>query len=187
MKKAIFIDRDGVINKDPGGWTKHSYVTEWKNFIFLPNSLEALKMLNKAGFEIVVVSNQGGISKGFFTKKKLDTINRKMIEEIEKNGAKIRKVYYCVHQTSDNCDCKKPKTGLFKKAEKELGIKAKGSFFIGDGKMDVEAGAKIGFKTILVLSGKTSLEQLRTWGIKPDYIFDDLYEAVGFILKKEKI
>ncbi len=183
MRKTIFIDRDGVINKDPGGWTEHNYVTKWQYFIFLPNAIEALKKLNKAGYDIVVISNQAGISKGYYSHRELKDVNQKMTKEIEKNGAKLKKVYYCIHQDSDNCDCRKPKIGLFKKAEKELGIKAAGNYFIGDGKMDVAAGEKAGLKTILVLSGKTDLEKIRTWSVQPDFIFDNLWEAVNFITK----
>jgi len=185
-RKIIFIDRDGVINKDPSGWTEHSYVTRWEDFHFLPNSVNALKRLSDAGYDIIIVSNQGGVSKGYYTEDRLNDINRKMLEEMKKNGVKIKKTYYCVHQDSDNCDCRKPKTGLFKQAEKELGVCAAGNFFIGDGKMDVEAGAGMGMRTILVLSGKTDLEKTQSWGIKPDYIFDDLAEAVEFILKGDK-
>lgn len=187
MHKVIFIDRDGVINKDPGGWTEHGYVTRWGDFHFLPNSIGALKKLKGAGYDIVIISNQAGVSKGYYTEDRLNEINRKMLEEIEKNGVRIKKTYYCVHQPSDDCNCRKPKTGLFKQAEKELGIKARGNYFIGDGKMDVEAGERVGMKTILVLSGKTNLEKIRDWDLKPNYIFDDLQEATEFILKGEKI
>ena len=181
--KIIFIDRDGVINKDPGGWTEHNYVIRWEQFEFLPNSVKALKKLNGAGYDIVVISNQAGVGKGYYTEKELNQINGRMLEEIEKKGAQIRKAYYCVHQPSDNCDCRKPKTGLFRKAEKELSIKSAGSYFIGDVKTDVAGGRAMGLKSILILSGKTLLEDMRTWEIKPDYIFDDLSEAVDFILK----
>ncbi|MGB2706257.1 MAG: HAD family hydrolase [Candidatus Omnitrophota bacterium] len=187
MRKTIFIDRDGVINKDPGGWTEHNYVTRWEDFHFLPNSIKAMKKLNEAGYGIVIVSNQAGVNKGYYTKEKLNEINQRMLGEMEKNGVKVKKVYYCVHQDSDDCDCRKPKTGLFKQAEKELGVTAAGNFFIGDGKMDVEAGAGMGMRTILVLSGKTNLEKIRDWDLKPNYIFDDLQEATEFILKGEKI
>jgi len=183
--KIIFIDRDGVINKDPGGWTEYNYVTKWDYFKFLPNSINAIKMLNDAGYKVVVISNQGGISKGFYSEKALWEINDKMIQELEKNGASVKKVYYCVHQDKDNCDCRKPKTGLFRQAEKDLNIKAEGSYFIGDGKMDVEAGDRAGLKTILVLSGKTNLTAVRKWDLKPDLIFDDLWEATNFILGKK--
>lgn len=184
MKKIIFLDRDGVINKDPAGWTPHSYVTKWEDFLFLPGSVEALRKLNAAGYDIVIVSNQGGISRGFYTEEKLEEINNNILKELGAQGVRILKVYYCVHQTSDNCECKKPKTGLFRKAEKELGIKAAGAYFIGDGKMDIEAGRKIDLKTILVLSGKTDPKDLESWEIKPDLIFKDLHEAVEFIVKE---
>lgn len=186
MAKIIFIDRDGVINKDPGGWTEYSYVTHWEEFIFLPGSKEAIRRLTENGYGIVIISNQAGIAKGHYSEKELDSINKNMLEEIEKAGGKIKKLYYCIHQDSDNCDCRKPKTGLLRQAEKELGIKASDNYFIGDGKMDVEAGEKMKLKTILVLSGKSSLEDMRNWAVKPDYIFDDLLEAVRFVLKGEK-
>ncbi|UCD55227.1 MAG: HAD-IIIA family hydrolase [Candidatus Omnitrophota bacterium] len=183
-KKIVFIDRDGVINKDPGGWTKHNYVTRWEDFKFLPGSKEALKKLNDARYEIIIISNQAGVGKGHYSKDELDTVNSKMLEEIKKAGAGIRKVYYCIHRPDDNCDCRKPKIGLFKQAEEEMGIKAGGSYFIGDAKTDIEAGEKAGLKTILVLSGKTILEDMRSSNIKPDYIFDDIFEAVEFILNE---
>jgi len=186
MKKIIFIDRDGVINRDPGGWTEHSYVTKWSDFHFLPNSIKALRKLKNAGYDIVVISNQGGVSKGYCTKEALNDINKKMLEKIEKNGARIKKTYYCPHQDSDSCDCRKPETGLFRRAEKELGVCAAGKFFIGDGKTDVEAGARMGMKTILVLSGKTNLDKIKSWDIRPDYIFDDLDEAVEFVTAGSK-
>ena len=184
-KKIIFIDRDGVINKDPGGWTKHNYVTRPKEFKFLSGSKEAVKKLNDAGYEIIIISNQAGINRGYYSKDELDIVSSKMLEEMKNEGALIKKVYYCVHQPGDNCDCRKPKVGLFKEAEKQLGIKAGGTYFIGDAKTDIEAGENMGLKTILVLSGKTSLEDIRSLEVKPGYIFDNLLEAVEFILREK--
>lgn len=179
--KVIFVDRDGVINRDPGSWTKHSYVTRWKDFYFLRGAKKAIKLLSDKGFGLILISNQAGVSKGFFTEKKLDDINEKMLKEIRESGGKILKTYYCIHRTSDACDCRKPEIGLFKKAKNELGIGIKGAYFIGDGKVDVEAGKKCGLKTILVLSGKTSLADLDEWETAPDHIFKDLMEAARFI------
>jgi histidinol-phosphate phosphatase family protein len=185
-KKIIFIDRDGVINKDPGGWTKYNYVTRWEDFKFLPGSKKALKKLNDAGYAIIIISNQAGVGKGYYSKDELGTVNLKMLEEINIAGGRIKKAYYCIHKPDDNCDCRKPKTGLFRQAEKELDIKGAGSYFIGDGKTDIEAGEKMGLKTILVLSGKTSLEDMRSFEVKPDYVFDDLSETVDFIISGGK-
>ena len=186
MEKIIFIDRDGVINKDPGGWTEHSYVEKEEEFIFIPGSVEALKKLKDNNYGMIIISNQGGISKGYYTKEALRRVTDLMKSELKKEGVEFNKIYYCIHQDSDNCDCKKPKTGMFKQAEKELNIKAKGSYFIGDGKMDVEAGSSMELKTILVLSGKTNVDDVKHWEVKPDYIFDNLKEAVDFIIEKDK-
>ena len=181
----IFIDRDGVINKDPGGWTEHSYVTRCEDFHFLPGVKEALKLLNDNEYDIIIISNQGGVSKKFFSQSSLNAVTDYMLRELKSAGVKIKKVYYCVHQDSDNCDCRKPKTGLFRQAEKNLRISAKGHYFIGDGRTDVEAGRRAGLKTVLVLSGKTPSSEIDAWEAKPDYIVKDLMEAVKFIVKGE--
>lgn len=186
MKKIVFIDRDGVINKDPGGWTEHSYVTRWKDFHFIRDAKKAIRSLSTGGFDLILISNQGGVSKGFFTEERLDSINSRMLEEIRKAGGRIKKTYYCVHQSSDECDCRKPEIGMFKKAAKESGAGIKGSFFVGDGKVDVEAGHKAGLKTILVLSGKTPLSDVDEWSVKPDHMFKDLAEAAKFIIESYK-
>lgn len=185
-KKVIFIDRDGVINRDPGGWTKHSYVTRWGDFYFLPGAKKALRMLVRAGYDTVIISNQAGVGKGFYAEDKLNFINRKMLEAIRGAGGRIKKVYYCIHQKDDNCDCRKPKTGLFRRSEEDLGIKARGAYFIGDGIMDIEAGKRGELKTVLVLSGKTRQGDIDKLAVKPDFIFKDLYAAVEFILEEER-
>ncbi len=180
--KAIFIDRDGVINKDPGGWTETNYVTDWKDFHFLPGTLEALKILKKKDIKVIVASNQGGVNKGFYKEEKLNEINSLMLKEIEKAGGAVEKVFYCIHKDEDNCDCRKPKPGMLEAAAKIYGIDPKTTYFIGDGKMDVIAGKKIGCKTILVLSGKSSRQDVEGWKDKPDYVFKDLLEAVKWLI-----
>jgi len=183
MNRIIFIDRDGVINKDPGGWTRYSYVTRWKDFYFLPGAKRAIKRLSENGYSIVVISNQAGVGKGYYSLIRLNSITRKMLEELKRFGGKIRRVYYCVHQSKDNCPCRKPKDGLLKKAEKNLKVKIAGSYFIGDSIVDVEAGKKAKLKTVLVLSGKSSRRDIKGWAIKPDHVVKNLEEAVSLILK----
>ncbi|MDB4349441.1 HAD family hydrolase [Omnitrophica bacterium] len=182
--KIIFIDRDGVINKDPGGWTEHSYVTSWKDFHFLPGAKESLKKLTEAGYEIIIISNQAGVNRGYFTQNDLRDINENMLKEIYSSGGRVHSTYYCPHTKDEGCDCRKPKTGLFKKATEDLDVDFKGTFFIGDGSMDVEAGKRIGCRTILLLSGKSKLEDVEGWICKPDYIKKDLLEAVDWILSE---
>lgn len=180
--KIIFIDRDGVINKDPGGWTKHNYVTRWKDFHFISGSKKAVRMLTDAGYEIMIISNQAGINRSFFTREQLKKINDNMLKEISGSGGKIRSVHYCPHAASEDCLCRKPKTGLFKKAAGDLDVDFKKTFFVGDGSMDVEAGKRAGCRTILVLSGKSKPEAVKGWDHKPDFIKKDLLEAVRWIL-----
>jgi D-glycero-D-manno-heptose 1,7-bisphosphate phosphatase len=184
--KAIFIDRDGVINKDPGGWTKHGYVTDPKDLHFLPGSLQALKLLKTHGFSVIIISNQGGVNKGYFTKDQLNKVNDTMLNAVKLAGGEILDVFYCVHKDDDNCLCRKPKTGLLEMAAKKYKINLKNIFFIGDSFRDITAGKIVGARTIFVLSGKHKEEEMKTWRDKPHHVFDDLLGAVKWILEKEK-
>jgi len=184
--KYIFLDRDGVINKDPAGWTEYSYVTRPEDLHILAGVKEAIRKLTDAGYKVVIISNQQGVGKGYFTRKDLDEVTRKMLEAVKKSGGDIAGVYYCVHAKEEDCDCRKPKPGLFLKAREEFGIGSfTDMFYIGDTERDIQAGQKAGLKTILVLSGKASREDVREWGHKPDHICRDLPEAVEVVLSGE--
>ncbi len=180
MKKNIFLDRDGVIGK----YYPKAYAKKWEEFSFLPGAKEALKKLTEANYQIIIISNQAGVSKGLFSPKALRKINKRMKEEIRKSGGRIKKAYYCPHSDEDNCSCRKPKAGLFKKAEKDLGpIDFAKTFFVGDSEIDILAGKNIGAKTILVLTGKIkSKEETKNWQKQPDYITADLLSAAEIIL-----
>ena len=184
--KIIFMDRDGVINKDPGGWTEHSYVTRWEDFHFLPGALDALTLLKKSGFRVVIISNQAGVGRNLFSREDLDRVTVKMFSAINNHGGLIENIYYCVHKKEDNCDCRKPKTGMLEDAIKLYEVKPQETYFVGDSIVDVEAGMKLGMETVFVLSGKTSLEESRKWPVKADYVFKDLLEAARWITAKEK-
>lgn len=177
--KIVFLDRDGVINRDPGFG---GYVTCWEKFEFLPGSFESLKELNQAGFEVIVISNQAGVAKGLYTQEDLDELTGNMLKEIKAAGGKIYSVNYCTHQDEDNCNCRKPKTGMFHKATEGLDVNFSKTFFIGDSRRDVLAGRAIGCKTIFVRSGNTRLEDL---DVKPDFIAKDLLSAVEEIVLKK--
>lgn len=191
-KHIVFIDRDGVINKDPG---KICYVSSWRNFKFLPRALKALSRLAKSDFKIAIISNQAGVAKGLMTKEDLDEITENMLREILYHRGRIDSVQYCIHKEGDNCSCRKPKTGLFKKALKAIGYRleakstahslqpiAHSMFFIGDSQRDIIAGKNFGCKTVLVLSGKTKkIADTDNWQAKPDYIAKDIYESIDYI------
>ena len=181
--KAIFLDRDGVINRDPGFG---DYIKSWAEFEFMPGAIDAIKLLNEHGYEIFVISNQAGVAKGLYSQEALDEITKNMLKEIEAKSGKIRQVSYCTHASDAGCDCRKPNTGQIKKATKGLDIDFKNTYFIGDSRFDVGAGKNMGCKTILLLSGKEDPEDSKTWQHKPDFIKNNLMEAVKWVLKDER-
>jgi len=176
-----FLDRDGVINRFPG---KGRYVTRRSGLKIFPQALAAIKKLTQAGHELVVVSNQGSVSRGLLTRKALDRMTRQMLQRIRRGGGRIRKVYYCVHQTSDDCDCKKPKTLLLEKALRGRRLERSKLFFIGDSEEDIRAGKDFGCRTILVLSGRLKKRDVPGLSIKPTVVKKDLEEAAEWLLRR---
>ena len=179
--RLVLLDRDGVINRFPG---KGEYVVARKGLQLLPNALEALRLLTEAGFQIHVISNQGCVARGMISLVELNRLTRQMSRRIEKFGGKLHRVHYCVHQTSDHCRCKKPKTWLLKKALRGLKVEPKDIFFIGDSQEDVQAGHDFGCRTVLVLSGRSRKKDVAAFPVKPDFIKKNLLEASQWILKK---
>jgi D-glycero-D-manno-heptose 1,7-bisphosphate phosphatase len=179
----IFLDRDGVINEYPG---HGEYVTTVRQFKFIEGSKEAIALLTKHGYDIYVISSQAGVSKGLFTKETLEKITKKMLSGVKKAGGHIKKVMYCIHTKEDNCDCKKPNTGLFIQAVGELGEDFRNVYFIGDDKRDVETGRNLGCRTILVFSGKATKKELADWEFLPDKVALNLLEAVKKIVLPAK-
>ena len=177
--KAIFLDRDGVINRDPGFG---DYIKSWEEFQFLPGAIEAIKKLNENGYEILVISNQAGVGRGIYSQGSLDEITRNMLREIETQGGRIKSISYCTHLPDEGCNCRKPKIGLIERATKGLDIDFKNTYFIGDSRLDVGAGRNLGSKTILLLTGKEDPDDVKNWEIRPDVIKKDLKEAVEWVL-----
>jgi D-glycero-D-manno-heptose 1,7-bisphosphate phosphatase len=180
--KIIFLDRDGVINRYPGD---KKYVTRIKDFHLLPGVLAALKKLTEQRFKISVISNQAGVSKGVYSRDKLDAITNVMLKKIEKAGAKLDGVFYCIHRKEENCACRKPGTGLIKKAMGGRKVKVSDSaYFIGDTIIDMQAGKRAGLKTILVFSGKEKQRNQSLWEVRPDFVAKDLLAATKIILNE---
>ncbi|MEO8096119.1 MAG: D-glycero-beta-D-manno-heptose 1,7-bisphosphate 7-phosphatase [Acidobacteriota bacterium] len=146
MKKpAIFLDRDGVINRD-----RLDFIKSWEEFEFLPTALQALAILAKTAYHIVVVSNQSGVGRGLLSKATLGEIHEKMIERIQTNGGRIDGVFYCPHVLGEGCSCRKPEPGLFLTAAQELGIDLDASWSVGDRYRDVQAASRAGIRAILL-------------------------------------
>ena len=196
MKKAVFLDRDGVINAMVYN-QDHGFLDSPCNpdqFHLLPNVGEAIRLINEMGHLTLVVSNQPGIAKGKFTLEILQAINRKMEADLASYGAHLDGVYYCLHhpdavleQYRENCNCRKPKPGLILKGAKEFQVSLEHSYTIGDGIVDIQAGKAAGVKTILLGNLKCEFCKLMDeLDAKPDFIVPDLLEAVKLIQQSEK-
>lgn len=185
MTKCVFLDRDGTIIHDRG------YIGKVKDIMLIPRAAEAIKKLNKAGFLVIVTSNQSGIARGYFDIDAVTKVNAEIQRKLIKYGAYIDASYYCPHFTEGKnkkyvkkCFCRKPSQGMIKMAVRDFKIDIKKSFVVGDKLTDVLFGKRSGAKTILVLTGQGREEVKKiTAKTKPDFIAKDLNSAAEFILK----
>jgi histidinol-phosphate phosphatase family protein len=207
--RAVFLDRDGVIN-----YNKEEYVRTPEEFVFLPGSPGAVARLCRAGCSVFVVSNQAGVGKGLITEEMLAAITERMCDGLAACGGVLQGVYYCPHRPDAGCDCRKPNPGLLRQAARDHGIDLTQAIMVGDAHRDIQAGAAVGARTVLVLSGKTSRAALAalaapgSWllapGVKgpgqepgarsqeppsslelPSFVAADLCAAVDWILEQE--
>lgn len=175
--KAAFLDRDGVINADRDDYVKNT--SELEIYRFVP---AAIRALNDAGYLVVVVSNQQGTAKGIISETDLCEMEREIRDRVESVGARISGFYYCKHLATDNCDCRKPQPGLILQAAREHGIDLSESTMVGDSERDIIAGKTAGCRTILVLTGKLSREDVEQLSTKPDLVAENLAEAAALIV-----
>jgi D-glycero-D-manno-heptose 1,7-bisphosphate phosphatase len=148
MNRAVFLDRDGVINRKlPEG----QYVTYWEEMQFLPGVDMAIASLKRAGFRVIVVSNQRCVAKGLLTLRELELIHQRMLAELAAVGAVIDDIYCCPHEKQPPCSCRKPQPGMLLSAAKAHGIDLSASWMIGDSESDVRAGKNAGCKTTRIL------------------------------------
>ncbi|MFW2439728.1 MAG: D-glycero-beta-D-manno-heptose 1,7-bisphosphate 7-phosphatase [Arenicellales bacterium] len=147
--KTILLDRDGVINKDSDDFIKS--VDEWQP---IPGSLEALALLHRHGYRVVVITNQSGVARGLFSLATLNKIHRHMLDETRKKGGLIEAVFFCPHGPDDNCSCRKPAAGMFRDVADRLKIEMSGVPSVGDSMRDLQAAHEIGALPILVKTGK---------------------------------
>ena len=144
MKKAAFLDRDGVINRKP---PEGQYVTNWETMEVLAGTREAIRTLNQAGYFVVIVSNQRCVAKGLITRSQLDGMHARMCHELEVGGARIDAVYYCPHDLHPPCHCRKPQPGMLLGAARIHGLDLSESWMIGDTEQDMLAGKSAGCRT----------------------------------------
>lgn len=190
MDKVVFLDRDGTVNKEV------AYLYRPEDLVILPEVPKAIKRLRDHGFRIVVVTNQAGIARGYYTEEQMHRLHKYLNEQLKKDGAWIDSFYYCPHHPEHGigkykkvCHCRKPDTGMFEMAELEYKVDKSSSYMVGDKRIDVQAGHNYGIKSILVGTGygREEREKSRQQGEEPFYDFysETLMGAADFIIGKE--
>ena len=186
FERAAFLDRDGTIIEEVG------YLDRPERVEFFPWTVEAIRVLNRAGLAVVLTSNQSGIARGFFTEQTVDAVHQKMADMLAKGGARIDAYYYCPHHPDGKvagyakvCDCRKPGRGLVDRAAGEFGVDPARSFVVGDRWLDVALGRAVGAQSVLVRTGYGASEEgKRPDGLIADAVVDNLIAASSWILGK---
>lgn len=176
-RPAVFLDRDGVVNAD-----SPDYVKGWHEFRFLPGSLDAMVRLSRAGWPILVVTNQSALARGLISPAGLADLHRRMAEAVRRAGGKIDGIYFCPHHPDDGCACRKPRPGLVERAAAEHGIDPARSWLVGDSERDIRCGEAAGVgRRILVRTGNGRRDEAGTAG-RVRRVAGNLAEAADWIL-----
>ncbi|MBU0544879.1 MAG: D-glycero-beta-D-manno-heptose 1,7-bisphosphate 7-phosphatase [Proteobacteria bacterium] len=178
--KYIFLDRDGVINRD-----SPDYVKSWSEFEFIPGSLDAIKILAEYNYSVVVITNQSIINRKMASLDDLEFTHAMMKKAVRESGGEIKEIFFCPHKPEDGCKCRKPEPGLIFEAQKKYGIALKNTAMVGDSAKDIECARRAGCRfAVLVKTGnyQQAVSVLEEKKIYPDYIARDLYEAAGWII-----
>jgi D-glycero-D-manno-heptose 1,7-bisphosphate phosphatase len=178
MNRAVFLDRDGVINRKP---REGEYVTRWEEMEILPGVAEGIILLNRAGFDVIVVTNQRCIAKALLTRAEMESIHERMCRTLGDAGATIDAVYFCPHEKQPPCACRKPAPGMLLLAAREHGIDLTESWMIGDSDIDVAAGKAAGCKTARLV------EDHEATSTNADVISTSLLDALNKILQKRDL
>jgi D-glycero-D-manno-heptose 1,7-bisphosphate phosphatase len=186
-RPAVFIDRDGTLTEEVG------YVNHPKRLRLLPRSAEAVRRLNEAGIPAVVVTNQAGIARGYFSEDVLHAVNAELAAQLARGGARLDGVYVCPHHPKEGeppyrtvCECRKPKPGLLLEAAGALDLDLTRSVMVGDKPSDLEVAPAVGARSVLVLTGYGLGEweyRREAFAVVPDHVATDLLDAVDWALK----
>ena len=180
QRPAVFLDRDGTICDEVG------YLNHPARFRMFPFAGKAIGRLNEAGFAVIVVTNQSGVARGYFPESLVHEVHECMKRELLTEGARVDAVYYCPHGGSEDCSCRKPKTGMIEQAAREHFLDVPRSFVIGDRYGDMELAFRAGMRAVFVRTGYGLGEwtwHAREWSRQPDAVVDDLLQAVDWVLE----
>lgn len=175
--KLIILDRDGVINKD-----SDDYIKSPDEFIPIPGSLEAIAQLNHAGYTVMVATNQSGIARGYYDIDTLNRMHEKLKRLLNNFGGHIDGIFFCPHGPDDNCNCRKPKAGLYQEIADRLNISLQDVPVVGDSLRDIQSARAVGAKPFLVKTGKGETTLAKGEELEGVPVFKDLAECVEVLL-----
>lgn len=184
-RPAVFLDRDGTLLEEAG------YLDRLERLIFFPFTIDAVRLLNRGGFAVVVVTNQAGIARGIFKESFVAEAHQHIAQRLAAGGARVDGFYYCPHHPEavvaefrQTCDCRKPQPGMLTHAAADLDLALDRSFIVGDRWHDLEAGQRVGARTLLVRTGYGKTEEAAPKPrVQPSAIVDNVMEAVSWILR----
>jgi D-glycero-D-manno-heptose 1,7-bisphosphate phosphatase len=182
LHKVVFLDRDGVINRDSA-----DYIKSLAEFEFLPGSLDALRLLNESGCSCIVITNQSAPARGLMTPEALAAIHRQMTAAVGAAGGRILDVFICPHLPAEDCLCRKPKPGLLHAAQRRHRIDFSSAVMIGDSAKDIHCALAAGVKTAILVrtgNGMHAERELREEGLCADFIGEDLKQAAEWIIRQ---
>jgi D-glycero-D-manno-heptose 1,7-bisphosphate phosphatase len=187
-RPAVFIDRDGTLTEEVG------YVNHPKRLRLLPRSAEAIRRLNDAGLAAIVVTNQAGVARGYFSEDVLGAVNAALVAQLKGEGARLDGVYVCPHHPTEGappyrmvCECRKPRPGLLLRAAADHGLDLSRSALVGDKPSDLLAAQAVGARSVLVLTGYGLGEweyRRGTFPVEPDHVAEDLLDAVDWVIAR---
>ncbi len=172
-RRFVLLDRDGTLI------VEQNYLAHVEDMQLLPATVGGLQLLTSLGLGLVVLTNQSGLKRGYFDQAALDAIHARLTRQLADNGISLAGIYVCPHGSEDDCDCRKPKDGLARRAAVELNFDPAASFVIGDKHCDIELGQRLGAATFLVRTGYGA--QSEQEGVPADYIVEDILEAAQVI------
>jgi D-glycero-D-manno-heptose 1,7-bisphosphate phosphatase len=180
--RVVVLDRDGVINQDSEEFIKSP--AEWQE---IPGSLEAIARLHRAGYKVVVATNQSGVGRGLLSLDELAEIHRKMLDQVFTSGGHITRIFFCPHVPEDHCSCRKPAAGMLYQVAEELACRPDSIIVIGDAARDLEAARAVGARPVLVRTGKGRLTESVLAPNNKQEIYDDLAAAVDALLLEDEM
>jgi len=182
QRRVVFLDRDGVINRD-----SPAYIKSWAEFEFLPGSLRALANLTAHGFSVIIITNQSAVGRGLISAAGLERMHRRMCAAVAAHGGRVRDIFFCPHRPANRCRCRKPKPGLILRARQIYGIDLATAVMVGDSVKDIACARNAGCRYALLVqtgNGRRTQRDLQGLNLSPDHVSSDLLQAAEWIIRR---